>query len=72
MAKYNSFLSKAAAYHIDHCFSWKYIVDVRAGHLSRMIGPTALCSKTSQQVITWHVCYTPLTILVYQMDREAS
>ncbi|KAG0054770.1 CCA tRNA nucleotidyltransferase, mitochondrial [Gryganskiella cystojenkinii] len=26
MAKYNRFLTKAAAYHIDHCFSWKYIV----------------------------------------------
>ncbi|GJJ74686.1 hypothetical protein EMPS_07044 [Entomortierella parvispora] len=27
MAKYNNFLSKAATYHIDHCFSWKHIVD---------------------------------------------
>lgn len=26
--KYNTFLRKAETYDIDHCFSWKYIVDV--------------------------------------------
>jgi tRNA nucleotidyltransferase (CCA-adding enzyme) len=29
ISAYNGFLSKAAAYHIDHCFAWKYLVDVR-------------------------------------------
>lgn len=28
IAAYNGFLFKAAAYHIDHCFAWKYLVDV--------------------------------------------
>ncbi|CAO3565451.1 unnamed protein product [Mortierella alpina] len=27
LAKYNSFLSKAQTYQIDHCFAWKYLVD---------------------------------------------
>ncbi|KAF9965974.1 hypothetical protein BGZ70_003659 [Mortierella alpina] len=27
LAKYNSFLSKAQMYQIDHCFAWKYLVD---------------------------------------------
>lgn len=29
MEKYNAFLAKAETYDIDHCFSWKYLVDVR-------------------------------------------
>ncbi|KAG0056292.1 CCA tRNA nucleotidyltransferase, mitochondrial [Gryganskiella cystojenkinii] len=27
IAKYNSFLSKAEVYKIEHCFTWKYLVD---------------------------------------------
>ena len=46
IAKYNSFLSKAESYKIQHCFGWKYLVDVSISsfalfmfmsHLSRFL-----------------------------------
>jgi tRNA nucleotidyltransferase (CCA-adding enzyme) len=30
IAKYNAFLERAEAYQIEHCFSWKYLIDVSA------------------------------------------
>ncbi|KAF9195364.1 CCA tRNA nucleotidyltransferase, mitochondrial [Haplosporangium sp. Z 11] len=55
IAKYNTFLSKAAAYSIDHCFSWKYLVDGK--ELSHLLGirPGPKVTGYLQTVMRWQL-----------------
>lgn len=67
IAAYNGFLSKAAAYQIDHCFAWKYLVDVGVYGLCHIItlvvdySPVSHCSP---------VAFDPSCILGQGADQD--
>ncbi|KAG0334302.1 hypothetical protein BG000_008436 [Podila horticola] len=53
--KYNAFLRKAETYDIDHCFSWKYLVDGK--ELTRLlkIRPGPKITEFLQVVMQWQL-----------------
>ncbi|KAG0262642.1 CCA tRNA nucleotidyltransferase, mitochondrial [Mortierella polycephala] len=55
IAKYNAFLSKAAEYRIDHCFSWKYLVDGKELSQLLNIRPGPKVTGYLQTVMRWQL-----------------
>ncbi|KAF9209759.1 hypothetical protein BGZ49_001401 [Haplosporangium sp. Z 27] len=57
IAKYNTFLSKAEAYKIEHCFAWKYLVDGK--ELSQLLGikPGPKVTDYLQKVMYWQLMH---------------
>ncbi|KAK3834841.1 MAG: hypothetical protein JOS17DRAFT_682304 [Linnemannia elongata] len=55
IAAYNGFLSKAAAYQIDHCFAWKYLVDGK--ELTKMLNikPGPKVTDYLRVVMNWQL-----------------
>ncbi|KAG0330227.1 hypothetical protein BGZ99_007088 [Dissophora globulifera] len=57
VAEYNSFLSKAEAYHIEHCFAWKYLIDGK--ELVQLLGiaPGPRVTNYLQHVMRWQLMH---------------
>ncbi|KAF9334608.1 hypothetical protein BG006_001844 [Podila minutissima] len=55
--KYNTFLRKAETYDIDHCFSWKYIVDGKELTQLLKIRPGPKITEYLQVVMRWQLRY---------------
>ncbi|KAF9296347.1 hypothetical protein BGZ74_010383 [Mortierella antarctica] len=53
--KYNTFLRKAETYDIDHCFSWKYIVDGKELTQLLKIRPGPKITEYLQIVMRWQL-----------------
>ncbi|KAG0354117.1 hypothetical protein BG005_006714 [Podila minutissima] len=53
--KYNTFLRKAETYDIDHCFSWKYIVDGKELTQLLKIRPGPKITEYLQVVMRWQL-----------------
>ncbi|KAG0294455.1 hypothetical protein BGZ96_001114 [Linnemannia gamsii] len=61
IAAYNEFLCKAAAYHIDHCFAWKYLVDGK--ELTKMLNirPGPKVTDYLRVVMNWQLRHPRLS-----------
>ncbi|KAF9360816.1 hypothetical protein BGX26_007578 [Mortierella sp. AD094] len=57
IAKYNTFLSKAEAYQIEHCFAWKYLVDGKELTKLLNIKPGPKVTDYLQQVMYWQLMH---------------
>ncbi|KAF9151047.1 CCA tRNA nucleotidyltransferase, mitochondrial [Linnemannia schmuckeri] len=55
ISKYNAFLSKAEAYQIDHCFSWKYIVDGKEITQLLKVKPGPKVTDYLQKIMQWQL-----------------
>ncbi|KAH7044711.1 hypothetical protein BKA57DRAFT_397002 [Linnemannia elongata] len=55
ISKYNAFLSKAEAYRIDHCFSWKYIVDGKEVTQLLKVKPGPKVTEYLQKIMQWQL-----------------
>ncbi|KAF9538747.1 CCA tRNA nucleotidyltransferase, mitochondrial [Mortierella hygrophila] len=55
ISKYNAFLSKAEAYQIDHCFSWKYIVDGKEVTQLLKVKPGPKVTGYLQKIMQWQL-----------------
>ncbi|KAF9391080.1 hypothetical protein CPB97_007552 [Podila verticillata] len=55
--KYNAFLTKAETYDIDHCFSWKYLVDGKELTQLLKIRPGPKITEFLQIVMRWQLMH---------------
>ncbi|KAF9095726.1 CCA tRNA nucleotidyltransferase, mitochondrial [Mortierella sp. AD031] len=55
VSKYNAFLSKAETYQIDHCFSWKYIVDGKEITRLLKVKPGPKVTGYLQTIMRWQL-----------------
>ncbi|KAG0275334.1 CCA tRNA nucleotidyltransferase, mitochondrial [Linnemannia exigua] len=55
ISKYNGFLSKAEAYQIDHCFSWKYLVDGKEVCQTLKVKPGPKVTGHLQTIMRWQL-----------------
>ncbi|KAG0033934.1 hypothetical protein BGZ81_006754 [Podila clonocystis] len=55
--KYNTFLRKAETYDIDHCFSWKYLVDGKELTQLLKIRPGPKITEFLQVVMRWQLMH---------------
>ncbi|KAG0210559.1 hypothetical protein BGX28_009195 [Mortierella sp. GBA30] len=61
IARYNSFLARAADYQIDHCFAWKYLVDGKELTQLLKIKPGPKVTDYLQLVMRWQLMHPGLT-----------
>ncbi|KAG0037155.1 hypothetical protein BGZ82_003069 [Podila clonocystis] len=59
--KYNAFLRKAETYDIDHCFSWKYLVDGKELTQLLQIRPGPKITEFLQVVMRWQLMHPQLS-----------
>ncbi|KAF9116117.1 hypothetical protein BGX27_004700 [Mortierella sp. AM989] len=57
IAKYNTFLSKAESYQIEHCFSWKYLIDGKELANLLDIKPGPKVTDFLQKVMYWQLMH---------------
>ncbi|KAF9989263.1 hypothetical protein BGZ75_006948 [Mortierella antarctica] len=57
VATYNKFLSQAVDYQIDHCFSWKYLVDGKELTQLLNIKPGPKITEHLQSVMRWQLMH---------------
>ncbi|KAI1314535.1 CCA tRNA nucleotidyltransferase, mitochondrial [Mortierella claussenii] len=57
IAKYNAFLSKAESYKIEHCFSWKYLVDGKELTQLLNIKPGPKITDYLRKVMYWQLMH---------------
>ncbi|KAK3847036.1 MAG: hypothetical protein J3R72DRAFT_362985 [Linnemannia gamsii] len=55
ISKYNAFLSKAEAYQIEHCFSWKYLVDGKELCQTLKVKPGPKVTGYLQTIMQWQL-----------------
>ncbi|KAK3823237.1 MAG: hypothetical protein J3Q66DRAFT_397700 [Benniella sp.] len=55
IAKYNAFLERAEAYQIEHCFSWKYLIDGKGLSALLNIKPGPKLNEYLQHVMVWQL-----------------
>ncbi|KAG0380063.1 CCA tRNA nucleotidyltransferase, mitochondrial [Mortierella sp. AD032] len=55
ISKYNTFLSKAEAYQIEHCFSWKYLVDGKELCQTLKVKPGPKVTGYLQIIMQWQL-----------------
>ncbi|KAG0292236.1 CCA tRNA nucleotidyltransferase, mitochondrial [Linnemannia gamsii] len=55
ISKYNAFLYKSEAYQIDHCFSWKYIVDGKEVTQLLKVKPGPKVTGYLQRIMRWQL-----------------